>query len=356
MLREHPMPGTISLSFEREPNYFTAAGLDGHRSQTIVAQDEETGALLGMGTRSMRMAFVNGAPAETGYLSHLRVNAGYRWGLSLGRVLARAFEKLRELHREDPLPVYLVSVVEDNLRAHRLLAAGAAGLPPARPYARMITAALAVRPGRLAAARLGGASLRRAARQDVPAVLDCLRRNGTALQFAPCWNGESLFSERHTPNLRPEDFFVAERGSRVVGCLALWDQRPFKQTRVRGYSGSAACWRWAVNFVSRFAAVPYLPPPGAQLNFAYASHLAVDGFDERIYLALLRAVYHEAARRGLSLLMTGLAEGHPLRPALERSQPHITYRSLIYLLAWDDGLDAAAQIDGRPPGLEIALL
>ena len=29
MLRENPMPGAISLTFEREPDYFAAAGVDG---------------------------------------------------------------------------------------------------------------------------------------------------------------------------------------------------------------------------------------------------------------------------------------------------------------------------------------
>ena len=54
--------------------------------------------------------------------------------------------------------------------------------------------------------------------------------------------------------------------------------------------------------------------------------------------------------------MIGLSEANPLRPLLTRNYLHITYPSQLYLVAWEDGLDAAAQVDRRLPGLEIAVL
>jgi hypothetical protein len=54
--------------------------------------------------------------------------------------------------------------------------------------------------------------------------------------------------------------------------------------------------------------------------------------------------------------MLGLSESNPLRPVLTKSYLHITYFSQIYLMAWNDGLDAISQVDARPPGLEIAVL
>ncbi len=43
LLRENPMPGQISLSLERDPNYFADAHLPGETKQTIIAR-ENTGA------------------------------------------------------------------------------------------------------------------------------------------------------------------------------------------------------------------------------------------------------------------------------------------------------------------------
>jgi hypothetical protein len=37
LLRDNPMPGNISLSYEREPSYFLAARVDGPLSQTIIS-------------------------------------------------------------------------------------------------------------------------------------------------------------------------------------------------------------------------------------------------------------------------------------------------------------------------------
>jgi hypothetical protein len=54
--------------------------------------------------------------------------------------------------------------------------------------------------------------------------------------------------------------------------------------------------------------------------------------------------------------MIGLSEANPLRPVLTRSYLHITYASQLYLVAWEDGLEAIGRVDGRVPGLEIAVL
>jgi hypothetical protein len=54
--------------------------------------------------------------------------------------------------------------------------------------------------------------------------------------------------------------------------------------------------------------------------------------------------------------MIGLSEANPLRPVLTRNYLHITYQSQLYLVGWDDGLDAIAGVDQRVPGLEIAVL
>ena len=142
----------------------------------------------------------------------------------------------------------------------------------------------------------------------------------------------------------------------MLGCLALWDQTPFKQSVVRGYSGGMARWRPLINQLARIVDLPYLPEVGSLFPYCYASHLAVDGDDPRIFAGLLRAVYNECARRGFNYFMIGLSESNLLRQVLVRSYLHIPYRSQIYLLAWEDGLQAAAWVDSRVPGLEIAVL
>jgi hypothetical protein len=356
LLCENPMPGSISLTYEREPDYFIAARMEGTLSQTIVNVDNATGALLGMGTRIIRPMYINGGIQNIGYMSHLRADLSHPWGLSLARQLSRAFGKFHELHADGRVPFYLMSVIADNAPARRLLTAGFSGMPQAREYARMFTYAISPRRAKRELPLPHHLVLQRGAPEYVPEIIACLQRNNGRRQFAPYWSTENLFTATRTPNLHPNDFFLAINGSRVVGCLALWDQTSFKQTVVRGYGGAMARWRPAINLLSRFVDIPNLPKINSPLQYCYASHLAIENDDPQIFSSLLRAVYNETNHRGFNYFMIGLSQLHPLRPVLMKSYLHITYPSQIYLMAWEDGLDAITSVGSQVPGLEIAVL
>jgi hypothetical protein len=356
LLQENPLPGSLSLSYEREPDYFIAAGMEGVLSQTLLMEERSTGEIIGAGTRVICPMYLNGKACEIGYMGHLRVNANWSAGMSLARLLARSFDKCRELHADARVPFYLMSIIADNLPARRLLTSGLPGMPYAHKYARMFTYAVSPRGPKPDISLPRGLRLERGTPELVPAIVDCLQRNGPRHQFSPYWSQENLFSQERAPNLNPQDFFLAMDGRRVSGCLALWDQTPFKQTVVRGYSGAMKRRRPWINLLSRFVDIPSLPQIGTPLHYCYASHLAIDGDEPRVCASLLRAVYNETARRGSGYFLLGLSESNPLRRVLSKNYLHITYPSQIYLMAWEDGRDALAQVDGRVPGIEIAIL
>jgi hypothetical protein len=356
LLRENPIPGAISLSYEREPNYFNAAAAEGMLSQTLLGIENITGKSLGMGTRVIFPMYVNGTVQRMGYMSHLRMDLHHEWGLSLARWVSRGFQKFRELHADGRAPYYLMSVIADDAPARRLLTSDLPGMPHAREYARMFTYVISPRLSKPMVPLPYGIELERGTSARISEMIACLQRNGQRKQFSPAWTSENLFSPSQTPNLHPEDFLLAVRGRHVLGCLALWDQTPFKQTVVRGYQGNMARWRAIVNLLAHFIDIPHLPPIGVHLSYGFASHLAIDHDDPHIFQALLRAAYNETIRRGFNYFMIGLAESNPLRQVLTKSYLHITYPSQIYLMAWDDGREAMAQVDGRVPGLEIARL
>jgi len=72
LLRTNPTPGAISLSFEREPNFFSTMGLAGADDQTILAFDLDR--LVCMGRCSVRRRYLNGVPKRVGYLADLRLD------------------------------------------------------------------------------------------------------------------------------------------------------------------------------------------------------------------------------------------------------------------------------------------
>jgi hypothetical protein len=351
LLRENPIPGSISLSFEREPNYFNASAVEGAFHQTIVARESDSGNVIAFGNRSVRPLFVNGKVQDIGYMSQLRVNPVYGKGMYLARGLASGFRKYRELHGDRRAPFYLMSVIEDNLPARRLLTSGLPGYPHAREYTRLFT--YAVYPVRQKRDLPLPSSIQMIRGDDTyaAAIVDCLNRNHARQQFAPHWTCDSLFRS----NLSPADFFLAIDGDRVVGCLACWDQSAFKQTVVRGYSGSLKRWRKVINFLSRFGSVPYLPEPNTPLRHSYACHLAIDNDDQFIFEALLRKIYNYNVEGHYSYFVIGLAESNPMRKVLETYRP-LTYVSQLYLVDWDENGDLLKKIDNRIPAPEIALL
>jgi hypothetical protein len=353
LLRENPIPGKISVSFEREPNYFIGASLGNSFHQTVVARDGNNAEIIAMGSRSIRDVYINGTVKCVGYLSDLRISKGYR---VMRRALSRALAYFHDLHQDGHVPFYLSSIIEDNLSARRLFSAGLPGLPTFQEYARLYTLAIYCRRKRRRLPMPNGLQLTRGSSVHIDEIAACLQRNGVRYQFAPHWKSNSLFNPDHTPDLTPQDFFLAQDEGRVVGCLALWDQSRFKQTVVRGYARPLARWRGLVNAGARIFGWPVLPSPHEPFHHSYACHLAVDDDNPQIFASLLRALYNHAAAQGNSYFMIGLSEANSFLSIVISAYRNIRYKSQLYLVAWEDGLKQVSRVDNRVPGLEIAII
>lgn len=351
LLRENPIPGSISLSFEREPCYFDASLVEGPFHQTIVARERDSGVVIAVGNRSVRPLYVNGQVQDTGYMSQLRVNPAYGRGLYLARGLAGGFRKYHDLHEDGRAPFYLMSVIEDNLPARRLLTSGLPGYPRACEYTRMLTYVVYPLRGKRDFPLPSSMRIVRGEERYADAIVDFINRHNARKQFAPYWTRDSLFRS----NLTPANFFLALDKEHILGCLACWDQSAFKQTVVRGYSGSLARWRKVINLFSHFGVWPYLPEPNSPLRHSYACHLAIVDDNPIIFEGLLRKAYNYNVAQNYSYFMIGLAESNPLRNIVERYRP-LTYISQIYLVDWNENGDLLAKLDGRIPAPEVALL
>ena len=335
LLRETPMPGPIQISLEREPDFFAAARQEGGRHHTVAIRDRRTGRLAALGSRSVQEVFIDGQPQRIGYLSQLRIALEDR--RRSPQLLRMGFNLLRQTHAEDEAPFDITTIVAGNEVARRLLEAGLPGLPRYQPLEEFVTFLLPVGRQFLAGRRemhvaTGSAPL-------LPGILSCLERFGRRHQFAPHWTAANI--------LQPERFYVALDGNRVAGCLALWDQRAFKQAVVRGYDRSLARWRPLLNlFGTR------LPAVGQPLAQAYLSHVGVDGDDPRVLGTLLAAAMGDARRAGLDYATIGFAARHPLSEVVRRGYRCREYASILYAVHGDK----PQVLDGRIPHPEVALL
>jgi len=360
LLRDNPMDGDIRVTLERQPSCFAAAAIEGTRHDFIVARNPRGDRIQGFGSRSVYDAYVNGTPQTLGYLGQLRVDAGSPGAHGLVRSGYRLLQQLDQrdhddLHRQS-VPFYVTTIVSDNLRARRLLEKGIPGLPTYRKIGSFVTLLLDVNRG--AGRRHHAACVERGPetfQRHRHGIADCLHRNLSRFQFARRWQSSELCSDS-TPGLRPEDFCVAVHQGRVLGCLAVWDQRSFKQIVIRGYRRRIAWSRPVFNLLAPALGVPRLPRVGSTLDVASLSHLAVDDDDTDCFGALLDAALLHARQQRIGLLTLGLAHGHPLLDWVRNAYPHRTYESIIYVVHWGKGTGLFRELDDRVPHLEVATL
>lgn len=347
LLRGNAMGGWVSLSMEREPDYFTPL-LPDDEHLTIICRDRWTNAPVGMCARSVRPAYINGEIRPMGYIGELRVAPGYRNRI---RIIRDGFAALRFLAGDRrAMPFYLTSIIADNDRARRLLEAGLPGLPAYRPYADMTT--LAMRTGK----RPRPAAVGPADASDLPAIAACLGRNGRRQQFAAVWTEDHLRRLQYLGGPGPEDFLVLRRGGDIAGCLALWDQSPVRQTVVRGYDNRIRLLRPLLNLTAPVFGLPPLPDVGEPLSQVFLSHVAVDGDDPEILVSLVAAALRSAHGQGIALALLGLARSNPMFARVSAAFRARGYDNRLYLVHWPEGTAAVDNVDGRQPHVDIALL
>jgi hypothetical protein len=347
-----PMPGTIALSFRREPSYFAAAVVDGRFRQVVAARDWQSNRIVGFGSRSVGARYVNGRPAEIGYLSSLRFLEAHR-GLGL---LARGYAFFRKLHEDGRTPLYLTTIASDNRTALAVLTSGRAGLPRYHFAGRYRTAAIRLSRARKAGSRGAAVEIRPARVEDLPAVLDFLSRVGPRRQFFPCYEAGDFFSDQGAfRDLAAEDLLLAFREGHLMGTLAGWDQYRFRQMVVHGYGGLLRRMRPLYNVWAGVRGLPRLPPPNEPVRYLIAALPLVADDDPIVCRELLSTLLRRKSGGPWKYLLVGMHESDPLLAAVRR-HPAVWYTTNLYLVCWQDGERFRRSLDDRSTYLELGSL
>jgi hypothetical protein len=349
LLRDNPMNGSMQVTFEREPDFFAACTIRGSFHQVGVGRELESGRIVGLGTRSIAEAFVNGRAVPFGWLSDLRLAPAYRGGT----LVARGYRFLRQLHGDSRAELYGTMIFHDNQTALRTIAATRAGLPAYHDLGVMHCPGINLRRRKPAIA--ADCEIIRGRRELLPEIVDCLNRNNARKQFAPVHDVESFLHGNRWRDFQPLDFYVARRNDQVVGVIGRWDQSAFKQTRVISYGKRL---RWmvpAANAVQSLLGAPAFPEPGQYVPFFYVSFIAVDQDDRGVFRALLREVYNGGVGSSFRYAMVGLHERDPLLTVLQEYSL-TPFAGRLFCVCFADGEPAFRNLDDRVPYVEAATL
>jgi hypothetical protein len=152
-----------------------------------------------------------------------------------------------------------------------------------------------------------------------------------------------------------DKMLLAERGGRLVGTLAAWDQHAYRQSVVHAYHG----WlRWARPLYNIWACLRGqrgLPRPRGAFRYLTGALPVVAEDDEKVFAALLEELRNRSAGGPWTHLLIGLHEADPLLRVAQRCQA-TGYVTHFFLVCWPNGEEARAAVDGRVPYLEAGSL
>jgi hypothetical protein len=343
------MEGRMAVSLRREPSYFAGCRLQGDAVQVIKCTDRLDGRIVGMGSRATLRVHLNGAAARLGYLADLRALPDGRQGT----LLARGYRFLHELHRRDPVPFYLSVIFDGNERALGNLLGARAGLPIYRSLGRILTPAIRFDFAR-EPLRVAHTVFERAGDDTMHDITAFLSDQLPLKQFTPVV-GEADFADAgRLHGLRAQDFFIAKRHGRIVGCIAAWDQSNIRQTHIERYSTGLGLLRPVINFASKLSPVKPLPAPGERVAHLYLCLAAVADNSLPVFRGLLRHAYNALRTGPWHYAICGLHERDPLAAAFDDYRC-IAAAGQLFVVHYPQDGDAMNGIDTRLPGFEMAL-
>ncbi len=340
ILRNSSMGKDIRLSLQREPSFFPAEKIANTWSQFVVLEDDETKTVLGFAARSGRSYWLQGRPAELGYISQLRLVPEFRNGL----YLAKGYRKFKEMHDADrKVPFYLTTIFSENSVARQILESGRGGLPLYRPITELSSFFFTAR----RAPRTVRADV-----SDAPAA-DVLAAYNT-------YTATSSLATRYDEQTLSWLSLVAHRAITVrsdtfTASAILVDFSNVKQLVIDGYSPSYT----ALTTLARVAA-PLLgirPPPkaGSELKCSYMIAASFSGDKNRGFQALLAHARDKAYEDNQHGVVYGQS-AHSSFTSHARRACMSTTKSMLYAVAWDARALPAIDSSMDSINVEVALL
>ena len=345
-LRDNALDSWVRLSLQREPSYFAGDALMGSSFTVIACDEHQPDSMVGMYSCACLPLHVNGVATQLGYLAGLRVNQQYRHKL---RILKNGFSSIKHLVPHcGAAPFMFTSVASENTSARRLLEAGLKGMPLYRTRGNMETLTFNTQQGWLQGL------LQPASPQDVPALVNFFNQQAARYQFSPVLTQAWLLSLSGDKGLSLSDFWLAKDGTAIRGCLAIWDQRAFKQTVVRGYRFPINVFRGLYNLFAGATGRVRLPARGRALAQVYLSFVAVDNPAGTFAINLVKEGLGRARQRGADVAILGLSDKNPLTAVLKQTLKPLVYRTCIETVTWPEDLEPI--LHGYPVQPEVAVL
>jgi len=262
-------------------------------------------------------------------------------------IVRRGYEFFKEIESADPADFYFTSIAADNERARKFLERGLRAMPLYEFLGEFVTVVLRTKLSGIS--RLPLQSSLRVSEEYVTSV----NEHNRACQLSPSWSVEEL-KRRETLGLEGPLTLTTE--GRILASAALWDQRDYKQTVIRGYSPPLAFVRPAVNVAAWILGQPGLPALNTILPNAFITQLVAAPGNSQHLTQLIELLRRTAGHRGIEFLTLGFADDDPRLAVVRSNFRRREYLTRLYLVRWPEFGGAASELDNRLLAPETALL
>ena len=329
-LRKNPMDSWVITSLDRDPFADEGPG----RFVPMRARDAN-GELAGLYSCALTHLHLGGQRVEACYLGGLRLCGKYR-----GRVgiLKGGFESIPFLVPEiRSAALSFTSIASENVRARRVLEAGLAGMPRYLFLGDMETFAVSVRRGR------SFGLLERALDSDIAELAAFYNKTSGRFDLSPVLEEKWLSGPSLSGFPMIRNFLVHRKNGRIKACLALWDQREYRQIIVQGYRSPLDILRPFCSFCCRLTRRPSLPVPGSRLEQVFIAFRATDPSIAYLERAFIQEALAAASHMGADSVLLGISPSSQNRDDLRQKLKPFVYATRIYSVELHNDL--------RPPSL-----
>lgn len=302
----------VLLSFERYPSYFTATQTQYEQPRVMVmVADEQPEKILAMFNLGIRNCFINGIVKPLRYVGDLRIGKTTR-GKGLIHLLMGYLKTCLPLDE-----IYQTVILNDNVIARKVLHENRPGVPAHYVADQVETHTLTGFKAKKSLNR--NLSVAQMTRGDASAINRFIRHMADYYNFLPAYDFKGLVTQQPYWNgLTVNDFYMIKRTGQIVGLFGLWNQKPFKQTRIADYSKLIAVLRPVYNYWAKQSHQLRLPPKGSTLDYLMLHSLLCNPYDINLFEDMLRIAHREAVVRDCHALCFTLAEDDPRRDCTKR--------------------------------------
>lgn len=345
LLRENPMDSWVTISSEREPSYFHGTSLIG---ETYALISQEGNEIVGISACSYFPVYINGKSETIGYLGSLRVSKKFRHKV---RYLKEGFRAMNEMiPKKSTVPFFFTSLANENLKARRLLESNLKGMPKYTKKGQMSTLVFSHQRGR------DFGLLQQATKQDIAQIVTFYNKQACNYQLSVSLSEQWLESLDGSNGLLLSDFYlVKEENGEVQGCLALWDQRKYKQSVVQNYKSPLKQIRKLYNLYAHVAQRVKLPAPQEELQHLFIAFFAYS--DKKIALCMLQEAAKIADRlKGIQNCTLGVSSEHSLLKEFVKVLKPSIYLTEVQTVVMAQNKSNQIVLDERLVQPEVALL